>query len=153
MEVNDKHQVTGLVFERYEMNLAQAVDRGIIFDTEQRFQDIQLAILHLHAQKLIHCGVKTENIFLNTNSNPQRFVLGDSNSVHHEDSGLGLKTGTMYWVPPDEYTQGCATTQIDYYSIEMLRSWLEVKCHTPGGKRVYTGEILEQARERLRGGA
>jgi len=147
VEVDSKGMVSGLVFDRYDMSLNEAQRQGHYIDTERCLRDIERAIKHFHALGLVHCDIKHDNIFVNLAT--QHFALGDFDAVHREGALLILKVGTLGWVPTYEDTDNLAEKGIDWYSFEMLKHWLKVRCNTPGGSRVPTNEILKQARRRV----
>jgi serine/threonine protein kinase len=147
----DKGRVSGLVFDRFDMNINQAVHRGHYIDTAKCLRHIERGIRHFHKLGLVHADVKPDNIFVNLAT--QEFVLGDFDAVHKEGALLTLRCGTLGWTPAYEETDELATKDIDWYSLEMLRAWLKVKCHTNDGLYVPVIDILREARLHLGGAA
>jgi hypothetical protein len=146
--------VTGLMFDRYDMTLREFLYEGYPIDVSRCVQHIRNGILHFHNQGLVHCDIKPENIFVDVQN--QRFVLGDFDSVHHEGARLTLKVGTPGWVPEDEDTADIARYEIDWYSLNTIKTWLE-KIMTSGRdvrdlseERFCTTHILGNARQLLK---
>lgn len=142
--VSEGGRVISLVFDRYDMNLSQALRRGHKIDEAKCLRDINCAVEHFHSLGLVHGDVKAENVFVNIAT--QQFCLGDFDAVHREGAHLTLRTGTPGWTPEYEETDQQAAKEIDLYSMEMLRMWLDLKCHYPGGLLIPDDFILSEAR-------
>jgi serine/threonine protein kinase len=119
--------VYGLMFDRYDMTLQEFVEAyDLSHDILARcLSDIDNGIRHIHAQGLVHCDIKPDNIFVDLTD--ECFVVGDFDSVQRQDTKLRLKCGTEGWVPNDEDTKGIVRASIDWYSLAMIRCWLEMK--------------------------
>lgn len=119
--------VTGLMFDRYDMNLREFLysDFSDNMSISKCIQDIKSGIDHIHSLGLVHCDIKPDNIFVHLAS--ARFVVGDFDSVHREGQRQTLKTGTEGWTPLDSDTKEIARREIDFYSLQMIQAWLEKK--------------------------
>nr|AAR99465.1 serine/threonine kinase [Plenodomus lingam] len=134
--VDDSGHVSSLVFDQYDMDVSELVDRGCSFNASKCVDDISAAILHMHSLGLVHCDVEPSNIFVNLQTG--RFVLGDFDSTHWVDTVLATKCGTIGWVPEDGETNNMASYEIDWFSLGMLRAWLAKK----GNGRPVEGQII-----------
>jgi serine/threonine protein kinase len=117
--------VTSLMFDRYDMTLREFLYKGHHIDIPRCIRDIRNGIQHMHSLGFVHCDIKPDNIFVDLQN--QRFVVGDFDSVHCEGARLDLKVGTVGWVPKGEETADLARYQIDWYSLDMIKVWLEAK--------------------------
>jgi tRNA A-37 threonylcarbamoyl transferase component Bud32 len=86
MTVNTPDLVTGLVFDRYDWDLAETVAAGHQFDGDACIRTVKRAVKHLHSLDYIHYHLKPENVFYNVHQN--RFVLDDFDCVHRTGTKL-----------------------------------------------------------------
>jgi serine/threonine protein kinase len=116
-----------LMFDRYDMTLGEAIDTNDAqrLNITRCVQDIETGISYIHSLGMVHCGIKPENVIVDLWN--ERFVVGDFDSVHREGERLRLKTGTSGWVPLEGETRGLARYAIDWYSLGVIRKWLEIK--------------------------
>lgn len=149
--------IFGLMFDRYDMTLEEFLSEygpGLI-NIQKCLQDIENGIEHIHPQGLVHCDIKSANVFVHLASG--RFLIGDFDSVHREGATLRLKCGTNGWVPKGEDTNDIARYDIDWCSLAMIRAWLEKKLAfgQEGGdsrdERYWTTNVLAEAREQMLG--
>jgi serine/threonine protein kinase len=117
--------VTSLMFDRYDMTLREFLYKGHHIDIPRCIRDIRDGIQHMHSLGFVHCDIKPDNIFVDLQN--QRFVVGDFDPVHCEGARLDLNVGTVGYVTKGEETADLARHQIDWYSLDMIKAWLEAK--------------------------
>jgi serine/threonine protein kinase len=111
--------VTGLVFERYETDLAKIILSGQRINIGKVIADVSAGLEHLHSLGFVHADVKPANIFRNKKG---RFVIGDFDSAHLLGRKYRIKGGTDGWVDQEwEF----AEYQHDWYGVQKVREWLE----------------------------
>jgi serine/threonine protein kinase len=115
--------ITGLLFDRYDMNLSDVVKQNRSFNATKCLSSIRKGIEHLHSLGLVHCDLKPANIFVDIHAH--RFVVGDFDSVHKEGTVLQIKCGTPGWCMEEEETQGRALYECDRYAFEMIEEWIK----------------------------
>lgn len=111
------HAVTGLVFERHEIDLFDMVASKQPIDVDKVISDITAGLEHIHSLSMVHCDIKPENIFHKAG----RFAIGDFDSVHIIHNPYRGKIGTPGWA---NTTWKAAKYEHDWYCLEKVKQWL-----------------------------
>lgn len=123
----DTERVLSLVFERYDCNLKELINRLQVVDVRQCLMAIAAGIEHLHSIGIVHADIKPSNIFIlkPTDENwAQQYVIGDFDSSHVAGSVMTMKKGTKGWTLPKDMGVSIAEEDDDWYSFQRLKMWL-----------------------------
>ena len=130
----DLGYVMSLVFKKYSCDLQQFVDNCRKYVVEDVFAQLSGAVEHIHRLKLVHVDIKPENVFVDEESDPVKFVLGDFDSMHAEEEKRNRKWATKGWTDEEISSKGIAVKEMDWYGLNKIKDWLKEKKATQKGR-------------------
>lgn len=128
----DAGYVTSLVFKEYSCDLLAYTAMGRAFDIEDIVSQIEAAIKHLHKLGFVHVDVKPENVFVDEEVDPVRFVLGDFDSMHRLNEARHIKWTTGQWTDGNASDAGIAVEHLDWYGLYSIEKWLREESEYEG---------------------
>ncbi|KAB2100169.1 hypothetical protein AG0111_0g11473 [Alternaria gaisen] len=125
----DQERVLNLVFEKYDCNLREAIERGYPVHIRDCLQSIAAGTEHMHSLKLVHGDVKPENILVKWSNNAHdamamRYVIGDFDSTQWKGSVIGGKYGTPFRSRDKKPGVDIVEEDDDWFGFDQLKKWL-----------------------------
>ena len=109
-------RITGLVLEKYPIQLREHVQRGMNLDAEKVIAALESAVEHLHSLGLAHNDSHPENIMVSEDKIP---ILIDFDSCQPFGKRL-MSQGTPGWA---DVFDGVSGKEHDIYALSRLREW------------------------------
>ncbi|KAG9195909.1 hypothetical protein G6011_01030 [Alternaria panax] len=125
----DGKRMVSLVFERYEYNLWEAINRGFPVNVRSCLESVAAGIKHMHSLRLVHGDTKPQNIFIKMSDSasgalPTRYVIGDFDSTQWRCSVIAGKYGTPLWSRNKKTGVDFVEEDDDWNGFDQLRMWL-----------------------------
>ncbi|KAF2877331.1 hypothetical protein BDV95DRAFT_601739 [Massariosphaeria phaeospora] len=123
---NASDLVVGIAYQRYECSIDVLIQNVASFNAPLVVSSIEKAVYHMHRYGLVHCDVHPRNIFFTRGKEgrPDQVVLGDFDAAHVVRERLCDKCGSEDYFPSTYTWHTPVATDIDLYSVRMLRKKL-----------------------------